>query len=169
MVVSDRENIFARHDHRQCRHDAMRQVRRSCARQQLRLTPLRARVLEILLESHHAMGAYEILERLREDGHAGQPPTVYRALEFLLAHGFAHRLERLNAFAACCQVDPAGDEAHEPLFLICRSCRKVAEAPLGALGERIDHRAGALGFVAQSHIVEVLGLCPACCGDNEDE
>ncbi len=168
MAMPDPENIFEHHDHRQCRHEAMRQVSDSCARQHLRLTPLRARVLEILLESHRAMGAYEILERLREEGQAGQPPTVYRALEFLVTHGFVHRLERLNAFMACCHVNRGTDKRHEPLFLICNSCRKVAEAPLGVLGRKIDRQAGAMGFVAQSRVVEVLGLCPACRGELEN-
>lgn len=90
-----------------------------------RLTPVRRRALEILLEAHRALGAYEVLERLRADGFGGQPPVAYRALEFLAAMGLVHRIRRLNAFAACMRPG----EAHQALFLICRRCEALAEAP----------------------------------------
>jgi len=151
-------NIFEKHNHRHCRVSAMSDARDLCAGENLRLTPIRARVLEILLESHKAMGAYEILERLQAEGHRGQPPVVYRALEFLVAHGLAHRLERLNAFVACNHVG-AG---HGPIFLICEVCQRVAEAPLGPLAGEIDTLAAGVGFTAASRVVEISGLCPAC-------
>lgn len=136
----------------------MDEARRHCAVNNLRLTPVRARVLEILLESHRALGAYELLERLRAEDLGGQPPVVYRALDFLVAHGFVHRLERLNAFAACCQ----SGEGHTPMFLICHVCRTVAEAPLGSIAETIDAAAAEIGFDVDARVVEVVGQCPAC-------
>lgn len=151
-------NVFEKHDHRHCRTNGISEARSYCAENGLRLTPVRARVLEILLESHKALGAYEILDRLRVEGMGSQPPVVYRALEFLVDHGFVHRLERLNAFAACSHPDPD----HEPMFLICRDCKQVAETPLARLGQRIDRQAAAFGFEAQSHVVEVIGRCLAC-------
>ena len=71
------------------------------------------------------MGAYELLDVLRAEGLAAQPPTVYRALDFLVGHGFAHKIERLNAFVACA----APGERHAPAFLICTGCGAVAEMP----------------------------------------
>jgi hypothetical protein len=50
---------------------------------------------------HRALGAYAVLDQLREAGFGSQPPVAYRALDFLVAHGFAHKIERLNAFVAC--------------------------------------------------------------------
>ena len=136
----------------------MKDVRSYCQAEGLRLTPVRARVLEILLESHRALGAYEILDRLKADGMGSQPPVVYRALDFLLAHGFVHKLERLNAFAACCQPD----HGHEPIFMICEHCQTVAETPLGRLAAQIDRSAHVLGFQVASRVVEITGRCPAC-------
>ncbi|NOX74433.1 MAG: transcriptional repressor [Alphaproteobacteria bacterium] len=151
-------NIFQKHNHRSCRSSGMKEARAFCKAQGLRLTPVRARVLEILLESHKALGAYDILARLKEDNLGSQPPVVYRALEFLVGNGFAHKLERLNAFAACCQPDAA----HEPMFLICQNCRKVAETPLQPIGREIDRAAADLGFAVVSRMVEVTGTCPTC-------
>jgi len=158
MPTAPSSNVFEKHNHRKCRSTAMADARGMCRAQKLRLTPTRARVLEILLETHKSLGAYEILERLRGDGYSSQPPIVYRALDFLVSHGFVHRLERLNAFAACSHN--AGD--HEPMFLICVSCHLVAETPLQKLRGAIDAEARSLGFIAQSRIVEVTGYCPAC-------
>ena len=72
-----------------------------CAKESLRLTPVRRKVLELLLQEHRALGAYAILDLLREAGFGSQPPVAYRALDFLAEHGFVHKIERLNAFVAC--------------------------------------------------------------------
>ena len=93
---------FSRHDHNRCQRAALDAVQAVCDARGLRLTPVRRRVLEILLEGHSALGAYEVLRRLTGEGGAPQPPVAYRALDFLVANGFAHRIERLNAYVACC-------------------------------------------------------------------
>ena len=126
----------------------------------VRLTPVRRRVLEILLERHRALGAYEVLERLAAEGLGKQPPVAYRALDFLVENGLAHRIRRLNAFAAC--MHPG--EAHAPAFLICRECNTVAEAPAEAVRAALDGAAAALGFLVERSTVEALGLCPSCQG-----
>src|SRR6185437_7641314 len=83
-----------------------------------KLTKLRRRVLEIVLESHTPMGAYDVLATLARDGAKPAPPTVYRALDFLRAQGFVHRIDSLNAFAAC--FAPA--RAHRSHFFLCCGC-----------------------------------------------
>lgn len=158
MASTQCQNIFEKHNHGTCRKSGMKDARAFCQGAGLRLTPVRARVLEILLESHMALGAYDILDRLQGEGGSHQPPVVYRALDFLVANGFVHRLERLNAFTACTHAG----EGHEPMFLICQECRQVAETPLAGLGAEIDRSAAAFGFQALSRVVEVLGRCPAC-------
>ncbi len=161
MPQAETANVFVRHNHRHCTRAGLKDARDFCAENDLRLTPTRERVLEILLESHKALGAYDILERLRSEGRSSQPPVVYRALEFLVENGFVHRLERLNAFTAC-SASPA---PHEPMFLICQNCRKVAEAPVSSLIPEISNQARALGFDVRARMVEVIGLCPGCQGD----
>ena len=55
-----------------------------CHKQKLQLTPARRKVLELLLQEHRALGAYDILDLLREAGFNSQPPVAYRALDFLV-------------------------------------------------------------------------------------
>jgi len=149
---------FEPHDHHRCQTSALAQAEALCAERRVRLTPVRRRTLEILLERHGAMGAYEVLERLAADGFGHQPPVAYRALEFLVDQGLAHRIRRINAFAAC--AHPGQD--HHAAFLICRSCNAIAELPAGALREALDRAASAAGFVIERTSLEAAGLCPAC-------
>ena len=124
----------------------------------VRLTPVRRRTLEILLEAHRAMGAYDVLTRLAAEGFGNQPPVAYRALDFLEEHGLAHRIRRLNAFTAC--MHPG--EAHAPAFLICKACDMVAEAPVSAVLTALEHAARSRGFQIERSTIEAIGLCPAC-------
>lgn len=124
----------------------------------LRLTPVRRRTLEILQQSRRALGAYEVLDLLSADGFGRQPPVAYRALDFLVEHGLAHRVRRLNAFAACM----CPDQDHAPVFLICRLCHAVAEAPGTAVAEALSAQAGVLGFAVERSSIEAQGLCPSC-------
>ena len=151
-------SAFAPHDHAVCAGDtlALAEARLSGAGQ--RLTPVRRRTLQILLESHRALGAYDVLERLVADGFANQPPVAYRALEFLEEQGLVHRIRRLNAFTAC--MHPG--EHHAPAFLICRECHIVAEAPASGVIHALEGAARPLGFAIERATVEALGLCPAC-------
>ena len=151
-------SAFAPHDHAACTHDVLEIAERQLTDAGLRLTPVRRRTLQILLDSPRALGAYEVLERLVADGFANQPPVAYRALEFLVEQGLVHRIRRLNAFTACMHVG----EAHAPAFLICRACHSVAEAPAAAVAEALAAAALALHFTVERSTIEALGLCPAC-------
>lgn len=149
---------FGTHDHGRCIATAMAQADARCAAEGLRLTPARRRVLEILLEEHRALGAYDVLDRMQREGLGAQPPAAYRALDFLVAHGFAHRVEGLNAFVAC--VHPGTD--HLPAFLHCRGCGTVAEAVLRAGGDLLAGTEAETGFHVERVTVEARGLCTAC-------
>lgn len=149
---------FESHDHHHCIEQALSTADETCDAQGLQLTPVRRRVLEILLSEHRAMGAYEVLDHLRREGRGSQPPVAYRALDFLVANGFAHRIERLNAFVACA----APGERHAPSFLICRSCSAVAETPGRRATAALRDSAAELGFVVERVVIEAEGLCPAC-------
>lgn len=104
------------------------------------------------------MGAYEILEKLAAEGLGSQPPSVYRALEFLTRHGLAHRIERLNAYSAC----TVSDTDHIPVFLICRECRSVAESKTAQEQKSLESAATDSGFVIERVTIEAEGLCPSC-------
>ncbi len=147
---------FSNHNHASCIAAAMQSAEATCEKAGVRMTPVRRRTLEILLESHAAMGAYDVLARLDADGFGSKPPVAYRALGFLVDHGLAHRIERLNAFVAC--AHPGAD--HAPAFMICRKCRKVAEAQ--DRPDRLQSGATASGFKIEQTVIEAEGLCPAC-------
>ncbi|RPE66296.1 Fur family zinc uptake transcriptional regulator [Pacificibacter maritimus] len=149
---------FASHDHNSCIADAVKSVDAACAASGLQFTPVRKRVFEILLEEHRALGAYEVLDRLRSEGLGSQPPVAYRALDFLTKHGFVHKIERLNAFIACAHPT----EKHTPAFLICRKCSAVAEAETDIAQGRLAGIAADTGFAIERAILEAEGLCPNC-------
>ncbi|KEP69584.1 transcriptional repressor [Thioclava sp. BHET1] len=149
---------FAAHDHAGCASSTLHRAQAVAQEKGARLTPVRLRALEILLEEHRAMGAYEVLERLAADGFGNQPPVAYRALEFLVETGLAHRVRRLNAFAAC--MHPGED--HAPVFLICRTCGAVAEAEAEGVRVALMAAAAAVDFTVERATVEALGLCPRC-------
>lgn len=149
---------FAAHDHAHCAHDALERAEALTAQTGARMTPVRRRVLEILLEEHKALGAYDVLARLATEGFGNQPPVAYRALEFLVDQGLAHRIQRLNAFTACAHMG----EDHAPAFLICRTCHTVAEAVATTARASLEAEAAKAGFLVERTTIEALGLCPAC-------
>jgi Fur family zinc uptake transcriptional regulator len=148
-------HAFERHDHHACMVTALSAAEATCDARGEKLTPLRRRTLEILLESHEALGAYEVLARLEAEGFGSKPPVAYRALGFLVQNGFAHRIEGLSAFVACARPG----QAHAPSFLVCRGCRRVAEE---AVAPPLAREAEAEGFAIERTVVEAQGLCPAC-------
>jgi Fur family transcriptional regulator, zinc uptake regulator len=149
---------FETHDHAHCISDCVAAADDLCRKAGLQLTPVRRRVLEILLQEHRALGAYEILDRLREEGLGSQPPVAYRALDFLVKNGLAHKIERLNAFAACAHPG----RTHAPLFMICRACNAVAEAHMDPGAGQLEELARTAGFTIERTVVEAEGLCPNC-------
>jgi len=149
---------FSTHDHTHCITQSIAQVEAQCAKNSLQLTPVRRRVLEMLLQEHRALGAYDILDKLRIEGLGAQPPVAYRALDFLVLHGFAHKIERLNAFVACAHPG----KAHDPAFLICRKCDSVAEAQTTAAQGQLGSSARDAGFQIERAVFEAEGICPNC-------
>ena len=149
---------FENHDHTHCVAETLDAVEECCRKEGWRLTPVRRKVLELLLEKHQALGAYAILDSLREAGFGSQPPVAYRALDFLTEHGFAHKIERLNAFIACHHPG----QNHSPAFMICRVCDAVAEASALASTQALGEAAQAAGFRIERTVVEAEGVCPSC-------
>jgi Fur family transcriptional regulator, zinc uptake regulator len=148
----------AHHDHDNCVEAALERAEVVCRARQLRLTGLRRRVLELVWGSHKPAGAYEILDSLNREGRRAAPPTVYRALEFLIEADLVHRLDSLNAFVGC--RDPSS--SHTGQFLICRQCRSVAELDDSEIDALVGEKAAAFGFTAVRQMVEIQGLCRDC-------
>ncbi len=138
--------------------DYVREVEKACAERGLRLTPLRADVLRLVADSKKPVKAYDLLDRIRESKAASAPPTVYRALDFLLGNGFIHKLESINAFVACHHPSVQ----HTVPFLICDNCHAAIEMEDERIGHLLDEKARALGFSPQAQTLEVHGLCANC-------
>ena len=124
-----------------------------------RLTDLRRQVLGLILDAPQPTGAYDLLDRLRATRDGAAPPTVYRALDFLLEQGLIHKLERLSAFVGCIAHD---DHAHAAQFLICRGCGRVAEIEDHELAHALEHAAKRLGFTVGKATLEAEGQCASC-------
>ncbi|MEO9574114.1 MAG: transcriptional repressor [Tateyamaria sp.] len=149
---------FHSHDHAQCVSTTLAHAELYCAENKLKFTPIRRRSLEILLAEHRALGAYDLLAVLGKEGLGTAPPVAYRALDFLTSAGFAHKIEGLNAFIACAHLGAD----HAPAFLICTSCKSVAEAEADATEGQLGKVARAAGFTIRRTVIEALGICPKC-------
>jgi Fur family transcriptional regulator, zinc uptake regulator len=168
------------HDHTRCTADALVHAEAWCAQRAQRLTPIRRQVLEILLESHKPLGAYEIIDRAAVTGSrpassgktaasggkkpvpAGTRPapiTVYRALDFLRDNGLVHRIESRNAFVACVNNHASGELV---VFLICEHCGAVGEAPSAAVADQLKSAARSAGFTPKTPVIEISGVCAHC-------
>lgn len=146
------------HDHASCVAEALATAEQLCRDRGLRFTATRRRVLELVWDSHKPIGAYDILDVLGRESSSAAPPTVYRALEFLMEAGLVHRLDSLNAFIGC--PDPA--QRHAGQFLICLSCRTVTELCDAGIEALVTQRAGQHDFRASRQMLEIEGLCKNC-------
>lgn len=148
----------AGHDHGRCVSEALDRAASLCARRGKRLTELRRKVLELVLDRHQPVGAYDVLERLAAERGRVAPPTVYRALDFLVSEGLVHRIDSRNAFVGCVRADGA----HRASFLICRECGAIAEVVDPDLDAAVENLARRAGFEIDRRIVEIEGRCAAC-------
>jgi Fur family transcriptional regulator, zinc uptake regulator len=131
----------------------------TCARHGARLTELRGLVLRLALETEAPLTAYQLLDRLRATRKNAVPPTIYRALDFLMEQGLIHKVERLNAFIPCRE---SGHHDHPVQFLICRRCGTVAEIEDRAVSKALMHAAQRAGFRPDMATIELDGTCAAC-------
>ena len=128
-----------------------------CEQRGGRLTPLRKKVLQLLLESEGPSKAYDLLEHLGEDG-AAKPPSVYRSLDFLLEMGLAHKIESLNAYVACGHWK----HGHAAVFLICDKCGMAGELHAHDSVKKLTQEVESVNFRMRSAVIEIRGLCETC-------
>ena len=141
-----------------------------CGHRGVKLTELRRHVLGLVLDTASPVGAYDLLDRLRQARRGAAPPTVYRALDFLLEQGLIHRVERLSAFVGCvagCTADDANhaegeSHTHAAQFLICRQCGRVIEMQDRDVAAVLARAANEAGFTVSGATIEAEGLCSTC-------
>ena len=142
--MSDSTNISA----------ILKVAEQTCAERGERLTPLRARVLELVASAQGPIKAYDLLDQLKVGPGAAKPPTVYRALDFLLNAGLVHKVEALKAFVACAHDHEDGRGAE---LYICESCGHVDEAGCATAEPKPPQ-----GFAVQRSVIEHYGQCGDC-------
>lgn len=146
------------HNHKECIAAAMAQAEEVCRQNNARLTRIRRRVLELIWSGHRPQPAYRLLQQLRREKHNAEPPTVYRALEFLRENHLVHKIESLNAYIGCAHPH----QQHGAQFLICDGCRQVAELDDAELQQLIAAKAARAGLQVARQTVEVSGRCRRC-------
>lgn len=154
--------FVARHDthnHANCAATALATAEALAGERGVKLTPLRRQVLSLICQSHRPVGAYQLLADLsKARGEAAAPPTVYRALDFLVEQGLAHKIDSLNSFVACFSAG----QPHHSLFLICGKCQEAQEVTDPKAADALISAARKTGFSATRSVVELHGLCRTC-------
>lgn len=134
-----------------------------CRERGVRLTEQRRFVLSLLCESDKPLTAYDLLDKMRAKIKNPAPPTVYRALDFLLGHGLVHKIESLHAYVGCTHPE----HPYASQFLICADCGNVAEVNDEALRQSLDAVGQAVGFSPTKPVVEILGTCSECANNKK--
>ena len=165
-MASHPDNAYTPHNHSHCIAEALSEAHALCQQRGARLTPLRETVLKLVWQSHQPIGAYDILAELtKQESRPAQPPTVYRALEFLQEQGLVHRLSSINAYIGCPNPSAHSNQAHRGGFLICEKCRVTIEVEDAAINKALQHCATEHGFSVSSASIELTGLCRNCSTD----
>jgi Fur family zinc uptake transcriptional regulator len=146
------------HDHAECVETALDRATTVCDARGVRLTELRRQVLELVWRRHEPVGAYDLLDELKIVHRRAAPPTIYRALEFLMDQGLVHRIESLNAYVGCTRPE----ERHAGQFLICTRCGSIGELDDAEIARAVTDRAAAMGFTVLRQTIEVRGICAEC-------
>lgn len=144
--------------HQECIDNALSKAERICQEKSVQFTKIRRRVLELIWQGHKPCKAYDLLKELQKEDSSAKPPTVYRALDFLLEHGLIHRVNRLNAYIGC-----TNPEQTDPYFLlVCLSCDNVKETSHQDYQKFSDAMMANNQFQCESKTFEIEGICQNC-------
>ena len=125
---------------------------------EIKLTPIRQSVFDILQKESSPIGAYDILDMLKKSKDNAVPMTVYRALDFLIENNLIHKVENLNAYMVC------GHPSHNHIcqLIICENCGKTIESCDSELGKLVTSKAEAAGFKISRATLEIAAVCSPC-------
>ncbi|CAB3767018.1 Fur family transcriptional regulator [Paraburkholderia solisilvae] len=155
---SPRARASAAHRHAASPEAALALADAYCRKRGEKLTPIRRKVLELLLNSGRATKAYSLLDEMREIHPGSAPPTVYRALDFLLSAGLVHRIESINAFTVCHDLT----HCQHGMLVVCQQCGSVTELHQPKLREALIAQVEDAGYRLAGEEIELKGLCAAC-------
>jgi len=158
-MISNSRVAHHPHSHFRCIDAALRQAKHICKLKKLRLTSTRELVLKIIWQGHRPLGAYQIQDKLAAINKKSiAPPTVYRAINFLLLHGLIHKVPSLNAFIGC----PFPNSVHSNIFLICQDCGNTAEISDNKLNKMLRSVCDRAQFRLKTQNIELSGTCARC-------
>jgi len=130
-----------------------------CCARGAQLTTPRRQVLELLWTNGRPMGAYELLEALKlKNARSVSPPTVYRALEFLMSQRLVSKIESRNAYVPCAHPE----RRHDCLFFLCSNCGASAESEDPRIEALLAEDAAVVGYRVTRRVIEVEGTCASC-------
>ncbi|MDY0969555.1 zinc uptake transcriptional repressor Zur [Siccibacter turicensis] len=135
------------------------QAEKLCQQRNVRLTPQRLEVLRLMTLQKGAISAYDLLDLLRVSEPQAKPPTVYRALDFLLEQGFVHKVESTNSYVLCHLID---QPTHTSAMYICDRCGQVKEQSAEGVEDILHAVAARMGFALRHNVIEAHGLCSLC-------
>ena len=138
--------------------EALKKAEIICNKKGVKLTKLRQKVLTLILKNHGYVKAYDLLNDLKKNDASAKPPTVYRSLDFLMEHGFIHKIQSLNAFVGC-----SHPEEHEDCyFLICKECKNIEECCSNKVKKVLTSTSGKNNFSPNQVTLEITGICQDC-------
>ena len=138
--------------------EALKKAEIICNDKGVKLTKLRQRVLKLIWKSHGYVKAYDLLNDLKKIDAAAKPPTIYRSLDFLIKHGFIHKIQSLNAFVGCSHPD----EHEDCYFLICKECKSIEECCSNTVKKALTSTSGKNNFSPNQVTLEITGICQDC-------
>ncbi len=118
--------------------------------------PRRAVVLALLEDEGHHSPA-EVHARAQSYCPTLGLVTVYRTLDLLAGLGFARRIHTEDG----CRGYASATQGHRH-HLVCRSCGAAIEFEGCDLSGFFDQIGRATGYRVDEHLLELVGLCPAC-------
>lgn len=130
-----------------------------CKVRKVNLTSQRKRVLSLLLSQNGGVTAYELLDLLKQQEPQAKPPTVYRALDFLLEQGFVHKVESNNRYILCSHHL---ERSHLSILFICNHCHNIVEEANQEVDDLLKQVAVEKQFQFKHRIIEIHGVCHQC-------
>lgn len=125
----------------------------------MRSTRQRSAISALLDESKGFRSAQDLHAELRDRGNTIGLTTVYRTLQSMADAGAVDILRTDSGesiFRKC------SDSHHH--HLVCRGCGFTVEVEEPGVESWAHRAAGAHGFTAVTHTVELFGLCAECAG-----
>ena len=130
-----------------------------CRERGVQLTPLRQRILTALWRADRPLGAYELMEAIKDEQvRPIGPPTVYRSLDFLIAQGLVTKVESSNVYTPCLHPE----RQHTCMFLLCSHCGNAMELESSVIEREIRKHAEKFDFDPTQSVIEVKGTCTTC-------